>query len=789
MSSPAPLIFVVMAVFRPDPAQLRAQIGSLAGQTHRNHRLVAVIADTESGALLRDTAGEAGLADPVIVTPDVALDAVRAFELGIAEALTQIDMLSPAVRDTALIALSDQDDIWHPDRLAHGVEALAGTDLQLVHSDARLVAGDGITEIHPSMFAYERRLPAPGARGLLYRNTITGMTVLMRAGLARLALPFPAQAGVHFYHDLWLGLLAEATGGVGRIDAALVDYRQHDRNAIGAVDRQAGWLKGVFRLRRRLPGKMWLRREAASYALARYLAHSAHNRLIEAVHDNRLPDGGLNTTPLRPFLRRLRGSGAHFWDAGRYLMTGHAGLARIATGFAVVGTGRVAWALREALGPHLGEALEAFDTRLYSLSPGMPPRAAQVPDTLRERHKRHRPRDWTEISDERKTPRWSPEFSAPDPGLVILVPTLNPTEIFAGIDTALDFAVGLAARGIVVRLVATDLPVSSPGASRQFILRRMDRNAAMAGTAGRVRVHCGVSSQTLPMHRGDIFMATAWWTAHVAEKLIRRHGFFHPRFHYLIQDYEPNFYAWGPEFADAMASYAFDLEAIFNTSLLRAYFAAQGFGFAGPDAPAFRPAIDIARYAAGTRPPRPASQPRRLALYGRPAVARNMFATAVEALGRFVVAENLAPGDIEIVSVGMPHDPVKLPNGVVMESLGKLALEDYPGFLLETDIGLSLMYSPHPSHPPIEMAASGCRVVTNAFPSKDLGLLTPAIESTEPTATALGEALSRAWRAGPVSAQDRQIDLSRLGATKDDTIDRLAERLRPALANGKAPTP
>ena len=764
-------VHIVMAVFRPERAQLRAQMASLAAQDGCRVHLLAVIADTVSEALVRDLAAEAGL-DLAVLVPDQELDAVRAFEAGLREAVLQIDA-SP--EEEPLIALSDQDDIWHADRLACGIAALERGGAQMVHSDARLVAGDGATELQPSMFRFERRKRQPGLRGLLYRNNITGMTMLMRANVARMALPFPSQSGVHFYHDLWLGLIAEATGGVAFIDRPLVDYRQHGGNVMGAIDRRKGWLRG---LPARMPDAMWLRREAASYALARYLAQSLHIRLREIVEDGTLPQSTRRAGALSPYLRRGNSAIVHIWDALALSAGGHFGLARIAAGFAVVSTGRSVWVLKQALGPARQNAIDAFDARLYSLSPGMtpsPPRqatgatAGSVPHTVPH----------AALTDLRKTPRWIPEFTAAAPALTILVPTLNPTEVFAGIVTAFDIGLGLAARGFRVRFVCCDLPMSAPGASRSFLMRRLDADAP-AGTADRVSLHCGVQSPELAAHKGDVYLATAWWTAHVADKLIRDHGFAQRRFLYLIQDFEPNFYPWGSEFADAMASYALHFEPVFNTILLRDYFAAQGFDFAAPRALAFHPSIDIARYSEPARPAR-LNGPRRLALYGRPEVARNMYPGAIEALAGFAQAEGLGPADIELVSIGLAHAPVSLPGGLQLISLGKLPWEEYPAYLRSVDLGLSLMYSPHPSHPPIEMAASGVRVVTNGFGPKDLSRLSPAITSVPAAVPDIVAALRRAWSAPAVAQADRRIDLGHLGLDLTTMLDRLAATLADVL--------
>ena len=130
---------VVLAVYRPDPDHFETQIRSLAAQTHPPERVYLVIADRSSGPLAERLAGAAGLAC-ALVEPDSDLDAVRAFEAGLAAALEDAD-------DDTLIAACDQDDLWHPDRLAAGIEALEKTGADIVHSDARLVDGTGATAL------------------------------------------------------------------------------------------------------------------------------------------------------------------------------------------------------------------------------------------------------------------------------------------------------------------------------------------------------------------------------------------------------------------------------------------------------------------------------------------------------------------------------------------------------------------------------------------------------------------------------------------------------------------
>lgn len=66
-----------------------------------------------------------------------------------------------------------------------------------------------------------------------------------------------------------------------------------------------------------------------------------------------------------------------------------------------------------------------------------------------------------------------------------------------------------------------------------------------------------------------------------------------------------------------------------------------------------------------------------------------------------------------------------------MMSAGKLDLEEYARILTESSVGLSLMISPHPSYPPLEMAHYGIRVLTNCWGGKNLSHCHDNIASIE----------------------------------------------------------
>jgi glycosyltransferase involved in cell wall biosynthesis len=214
------LIAVCMATFEPDATLFAAQIESLRAQT--DDRWICVISD--------DASGEehfAGIAEVVGADPRFLVSRSPA-RLGFYDNFERALRLAPAEAD--LLALCDQDDVWHPDKL----EVLRGAlgSAQLVYSDQRLTDADGRV-LRQTMWQ-GRSNNHTNLASMLVANTITGAATLFRREVAELALPFPEPPGFRF-HDHWLGLVALASGEVAYVDRPLYDYVQHAGAIFGDV--------------------------------------------------------------------------------------------------------------------------------------------------------------------------------------------------------------------------------------------------------------------------------------------------------------------------------------------------------------------------------------------------------------------------------------------------------------------------------------------------------------------------------------------------------------------------
>jgi hypothetical protein len=193
-------VAVCLAVHRPDPELLRRQLASLEAQTYAARTLVRV-------------------------DDDVRVGAYRAFER----------CLARVPGDAVFVAPCDQDDVWHPDKLAVLVDALERSGALLAYSDVRVVTRDGV--VLSETYWTDRDNGWRDMGDLLATNVVTGAASVLRREVLDVALPFPPEVDGS-YHDHWLALCALAVGEIAYVDRPLVDYVQHGANLVGHAPRR-----------------------------------------------------------------------------------------------------------------------------------------------------------------------------------------------------------------------------------------------------------------------------------------------------------------------------------------------------------------------------------------------------------------------------------------------------------------------------------------------------------------------------------------------------------------------
>jgi hypothetical protein len=338
----------------------------------------------------------------------------------------------------------------------------------------------------------------------------------------------------------------------------------------------------------------------------------------------------------------------------------------------------------------------------------------------------------------------------------LLVPTVDLAHFFGGYIAKFNLAARLAARGVPVRVVTVDPTPPLPRDWRS----RVAGYAGLAGVFDDVEVTFGREGGPLELGPGDRIVATTWWTAHIAADLVARVG--GPSFLYLIQEYEPFTFPMGTYAALAEASYALPHTALFSSELLRDWFRHRGLGVFASGAPswAFENAITDVR--APTAEELGSRGTRRLLFYARPEphAARNLFELGVLGLSR-ALEDGRLPRDWELAGIGAQAAgaDIGLPGGATLRVLPRVGQTDYAELLRGYDVGVALMYTPHPSLVPIEMAAAGMPTVTTTFENKTVAALraiSPNILAGPATVEGVAEAIGAAVRAaGDVAARVR----------------------------------
>ena len=205
---------------------------SLAAQVRLPDELVVCDdASTDgTGAVLDDFAAWAPFT-VVRVDHEERRGPVRAFERA----------LSAAEGD--LVALCDQDDRWSPQKLGVLEALVTAPGTTIAFCDARMVDESGAPDGRHLWreLGFSRRQQdslVSGPPGPILRHAVaSGCTVVVRRSVVDRALPFPAALDLvaePLLHDRWLSLVAGCTGSVAIVPSALMDYRTHDDQAVGA---------------------------------------------------------------------------------------------------------------------------------------------------------------------------------------------------------------------------------------------------------------------------------------------------------------------------------------------------------------------------------------------------------------------------------------------------------------------------------------------------------------------------------------------------------------------------
>ena len=203
---------------------IREQVESILNQTYKNIRLV--ISDDCSTDKTVEILKEYEKKDDrvVLYSQKKNLGYVKNFEF----LLTKVE--------NDLYMLSDQDDVWLPEKIEKSLEKLKKEDADLVFGDLEVV-DENLNTIFPSFGDFmllNRKIKKyihTYKVNYLY-NCVTGCTVLSKKKFIEKMLPFPNNSK-YLIHDHWLGLVVSLNGKLAYVEEKYIKYRQHGKNQVG----------------------------------------------------------------------------------------------------------------------------------------------------------------------------------------------------------------------------------------------------------------------------------------------------------------------------------------------------------------------------------------------------------------------------------------------------------------------------------------------------------------------------------------------------------------------------
>jgi SAM-dependent methyltransferase len=335
-------------------------------------------------------------------------------------------------------------------------------------------------------------------------------------------------------------------------------------------------------------------------------------------------------------------------------------------------------------------------------------------------------------------PLASVTMSAGSPRVTIVTDSINPDSLYGGVGTAIVLGAMLARRlGASLRLVTRVEPLQTGVVQSILALHGVHHDGNIAFLTSDLTGN----ARQVPTHSADLFLTTSWWTTWAARRAIPPRQIL-----YLLQEDERLFYPRGDEqlrCAELLADP--ELRFIVNSQLLFDHLTT------GPDRLA-----TIAEHGAWFEPAFPA-QPARLSqavkarrdflFYARPANPRNLYWRGLETIIAALDSGVLDPRHWNLHFVGRDLVDLVLPHDVRPTLHESLSWADYAALVATVDVGLSLMLTPHPSYPPLDLAAGGAVAVTNQCGIKtSLSRYSRNILCVPPTTEALTRGLAEAIR-------------------------------------------
>jgi hypothetical protein len=323
------------------------------------------------------------------------------------------------------------------------------------------------------------------------------------------------------------------------------------------------------------------------------------------------------------------------------------------------------------------------------------------------------------------------------PRVNMIADSLSEGSLFGGVGTAIVFSVLLAEKwDCPLRIITRTQQPEPRNVKEVLVANNIDwkKNIEfLFDHIGDHQAHVDVSSE-------DVFVTTSWWTTWSTVQSIRS-----DRIIYLLQEDERMFYPEGDEKLRCQETISNpEIHLVVNSYLLYRHLVDDGFRSIEERALWFEPSI--IDNASDGHPATEVGQKSNFFFYAHPGGnSRSLFCLGLEVIEKALVDGILDANYWNFFFVGRDLARIKLTGNVEPALIQNIKWSQYRRLVNSMDLGLSLMSTPHPSYPTLDLAASGAVVVTNTFGVKtNLDSYSANIICASPTIAGLTNALQKA---------------------------------------------
>lgn len=292
--------------------------------------------------------------------------------------------------------------------------------------------------------------------------------------------------------------------------------------------------------------------------------------------------------------------------------------------------------------------------------------------------------------------------------ITVVTDSVEPSSLFGGVGTALIIATLLANKLTATLRLVTTIDECF-GHALETVL-----------TANGIALNGSYETEFLPRNGArplsisdhELILTTSWWSTYAVV-----HSVPPDRIVYILQEDERMFYPFGDERLLCTETIArTDVTVLVNTKLLLTHF------FSSPDLePMARKAIAFEPAFPGAKSNRKIIKEgkRNFFFYSRPNNLRNLFWRGGAALCYAIEEGIFDPAEWTFYWVGKDTPQLALPRGAEVKVIQGLDWTRYQELVSKMDGALVLMDTPHPSYPPMDLAAAGVAVLTNTHGEKN----------------------------------------------------------------------